>query len=68
MLCCMEDDNGKPKDGPSDSSEAKVMSFRAPLIVQKQLVDLKRKWGDNITHVIHRCIAIAHERECGKKR
>jgi len=50
------------------SQELRVISFRAPAIVQRQIDALQATWGENITHVIHRAIAIAHERECVKRR
>lgn len=57
----VEDDKKEPKP-------AKVMSFRAPSIVQRQLEALEHAWGESTTHVIHRAIAIAHEKEFGKRR
>lgn len=46
-----------------ENKENPVLSFRAPLVVQKQLKELGKKWGENKTHVILRCISLAHERE-----
>jgi hypothetical protein len=52
------------KSKEPSSKEPKMVSFRAPSVVQKQIGALQSVWGENITHVIHRAIAIAHEREC----
>ena len=52
----------------TEPAKSKVLSFRAPKIVQKQLADLVMNWGENATHVIHRAIAIAHQKEFGKAK
>ena len=53
---------------PNSTSDRKVLSFRAPKIVQKQLAELVAAWGESATHAIHRAIAMAHEREFRKRR
>jgi hypothetical protein len=58
-----ENDKNKP-----ETKDKVVVSFRAPRIVRKQLQELAERWGENTTHVIHRAVAIAYEREFGKKR
>lgn len=44
---------------------SRVLSFRAPMIVLRQLAALRSRWGESITHVLHRAIAQAYEREFG---
>lgn len=56
------------KQEQSETKVARVVSFRAPSIVQRQLAALSLTWGESVTHVIHRAIAIAHDREFGKRR
>lgn len=56
------------KGACGESKVARVVSFRAPSIVLRQLAALNETWGESVTHVIHRAIAMAHEREFGKKR
>jgi hypothetical protein len=51
-----------------ESKDRRVLSFRAPKIVQKQIAELMAAWGENTTHVVHRALAIAHSKEFGKKR
>lgn len=41
----------------------RVMSFRASMVVQTQLAELCKKWGESITQAIHRALAQAHDRE-----
>lgn len=58
----------KDKETSAESQEKKVLSFRAPKIVQKQLAELASLWGESLTHVIHRAIALAYERESNKNK
>ena len=60
----MDENQAKPKA----DQEKRVLSFRAPKIVRKQIAELVERWGESTTHAIHRAIAIAHEKEFGKKR
>jgi len=48
------------------SEASRVLSFRAPLIVLRQLAALKERWGESVTHVLHRAIAQAYDREFNK--
>lgn len=57
--------NSKPTE---ETKAARVISFRAPSIVRRQLAALNEAWGESVTHVIHRAIAMAHDKEFGKRR
>jgi len=59
-------DENQPKRSPD--KEKRVISFRASKIVNKQIAELTERWGESTTRAIHRAVAIAHEKEFGKKR
>ena len=44
------------------------LPFRAPDVTQEQLAELKKKWGENRTKVIIRCIERAWWQEIGSIR
>ena len=44
------------------------LPFRAPEITQAQLDDLKKKWGENRSKVIIRCIERVWLQEIGNRR
>lgn len=63
----METNSQEPVDAKRENVR-RVISFRAPRIVQRQIENLKEVWGEDITHVIHRAITMAHEREFKRRR
>jgi hypothetical protein len=44
------------------------LPFRAPDITQEQLEELRKKWGENRSQVIIRCIERIWQQEIGNQR